>query len=66
MKISKECQIMRCHNGENRAQQPISSRKQICDHNESAGHKVALKILAEADKETLGKLCLKTLSLVKK
>jgi hypothetical protein len=63
MKISKEWSNNEVsYNCENRAQQLKSLRKKNCDYKESAGHKAALKILAEANKETLENICLKTLS----
>lgn len=63
MKMSKQwtqCEITSF--GETRAQQLTALRKKIYDHKDSAAHLAALKISSEAKKETMEKLCLKTLS----
>jgi hypothetical protein len=40
------------HYGKNRSQQLSSLRKKMFEHKESAAYKAALKLLAEAEKET--------------
>jgi hypothetical protein len=63
MRLSKEsisCEI--ASYGDNRKQQLTSPRKKI-DHKESPGHKAAVKITEEGEKETLETVCLQSLIL---
>jgi hypothetical protein len=63
MKISKEWANKEItHFGITREQQLTSLRTKIFKHKESSGHEIAMKILEEAKKETLKKVCLKSLS----
>jgi hypothetical protein len=50
------------HYGNNRYQKLSSLRKKMFKHKENAGHKAALKLLAEAEKETLPTVLVKTLA----
>jgi DNA-directed RNA polymerase subunit L len=51
------------HYGKNRSQQLSSlQKKKMFEHKERAGHKAALKLLAEAEKETLPNVLVKTLA----
>jgi hypothetical protein len=63
IKISKEWANSEItHFGITREQQLTSLRTKIFKHKESSGHKTAMKILEEAKKETLNKVCLESLS----
>jgi hypothetical protein len=63
MKILKECVNNEItHFGITLEQQLTSLRTKIFKHKESSSHKTAIKILEEAKKETLEKVCLKSLS----
>jgi hypothetical protein len=63
MKISKEWANNEItHFGITREQQLTSLRTKIFKHKESSSHKTAMRILEEAKKETLEKVCLKSLS----
>jgi hypothetical protein len=50
------------HYGKNRSQQLSSLQKKMFEHKESGGYKAALKLLAEAEKETLPYFLVKTLA----
>jgi hypothetical protein len=61
MRLSKEwmtCEVTSY--GDNRKQILTSLWKMIFDHNESSGHKAAVKITVEGKKEAIEKVCLKT------
>jgi hypothetical protein len=45
------------HYGKNRFQQLSSLRKKMFEHKESAGHKAAVKLLAEAEKDSSWRSC---------
>jgi hypothetical protein len=63
MRVSKEWSNNEVtHYGKNRSQQPLSLRKKVFEQKESAGHKAALKLIAEAEKETLPYFLVKTLA----
>jgi hypothetical protein len=63
MKISKEwANNESTHFGITREQQLTSLWTKIFKHKESSGDKTAMKILEEAKKKTLKKVCLKSLS----
>lgn len=66
MRISKEWVNNEVtSNGENRTQQLTSLRKKIFEHKESAGHKAACKLVAEAEKDTLPNILYKNMVLEK-
>lgn len=63
MKISKEwANNQITYFGTNRKQQLMSLRKKLFDHKETAAHKAALKILAEAETAPIENVLLKALS----
>jgi hypothetical protein len=49
------------HYGKNLSQQLSLLQKKMFEHKENAGHKAALKLLAEAKRETLPNVLVKTL-----
>ncbi|XP_030046369.1 E3 SUMO-protein ligase KIAA1586-like [Microcaecilia unicolor] len=62
MKISKEWANNEItYFGETRQQQLTSLRKKLFDHKESSSHKAALKLVAEANKEVLENVCIKSI-----
>ena len=63
MKVSKDWVNNEItYNGVDRKQQLGSLRKKIFEHKESAGHQAAVKMVAEAEKNTLEQVVLKSLS----
>jgi hypothetical protein len=63
MRVAKEWANNKVtHFGKNRSQQLSPLRKKMFEHKESAGHKAALELLAEAEKETLPDVRVKTLA----